>query len=209
MNNTNEVHITVGCNKLLGVNSINTSTTTNPYCFRQKKDPLKICSKCYAKRFEALRSNLPRAFEKNSFLYKREITIRELPVINSKYFRFHSYGELHNTLHLENYAAIARFNPNTIFALWTKRPSLATRAFTIGKLPKPSNLILIYSSPYLDKIEDLPNQHFDKVFTVFTKEGAQEFEDSFNIGMNCQGSCLSCLKCYQHNNQTFIRELVK
>ena len=209
MNNTNTVHITIGHCKLLGVNSINTSTTTNPYCYTQRKNPLKICSKCYAKRFEALRSVLLGAFERNSFLYKKPIAIKELPVINAKCFRFHSYGELHNTLHLENYAAIARFNPETTFALWTKRPSLATRAFAPGKPPKPSNLILIYGSPYLDKIEDLPNQYFDKVFTVFTKEGAQEFEDAFNIGMNCHGSCVSCLKCYQHNDQTFIRELVK
>jgi hypothetical protein len=106
---------------------------------------------------------------------------------------------------------IALYNPYTTFALWTKRPKLVAKAFDAStrNMPKPYNLILIHSSTKLNTIEALPNQHYDKTFSVFTKDVAKQFE-AMGLAPNCHGNCLQCRKCYDLNNDTqTIMEILK
>ena len=156
-----QIHVTNGNGKMAGIQSINTSTTNNEFCTKMRETD-SVCKKCYAARFENMRPSLHDALEKNIVLSQRDLTMRELPIINASIFRFHSYGELINSKHFENYIAIANHNPNTIFTLWTKRKNIVSRV--LNNMVKPSNLILIYSSSIIDDIAALP-KHFNKVFT--------------------------------------------
>lgn len=192
-----KVHITTGSGKLEGISSINTSTLSNSYCTKMRATD-SVCGKCYAARYERLRPNISIAFERNLFLSKRLIEDKEIPYINAQEFRFHSYGELINSMHLLNYTRIAEANPRTIFSLWTKRKNLVSRIF--NNHDKPSNLIIIYSSPRIDRVEKKP-EYFDKVFTTFTKRLIKN--------INCFSSCLSCKLCYTHNDTVYINEEIK
>ena len=113
---------------------------------------------------------------------------------------YHSYGELHNAQHFINYLYIAAGNPQTIFTLWTKRKGIVQRV--LKSRTKPDNMIIIYSSPVVDKQARLP-KGFDKVFTVYSKGSAQD------TTINCHGSCNTCRLCYSHNDTININEIKK
>jgi hypothetical protein len=194
----NAIHITQGSGKLAGIISINTPTSTNPFCqSMQKKDS--VCKSCYAQRYEKLRPNIVEAFKRNKFLSERELLPQEIPAINEQIARFASYGELINMMHFINLLRIALANPRTIFTLWTKRPRIVQRVLKL--MGKPDNLILIYSSPIVGKVSALP-KGFDKVFTTFVR-------GSDMTDINCHGSCNTCRLCYSHNDTTFINEIIK
>jgi len=186
--------------KLEGLRSINTNPLTNNFCKAMSKNKMFICSKCYSIRMlSTYRKTCVNAFEENSKILSKPL--KEIPVINDKYFRFSSHGELINMTHLENYLKIARANPNTIFTLWTKRKDLIRRYQ--GEIPE--NVVMIYSNPYVNKPLPVPDG-FDKIFSVFTKEYAEKN----NISINCGGKkCLECLICYHKNSDKIINELIK
>jgi hypothetical protein len=194
----NQVHLTKGSGKLADIISINTPTTTNPFCQSMQKTD-SVCKSCYAQRYEKLRPNIVTAFERNLFLAERELLPLEIPAINEQIARFASYGELINMMHFINLCTIALANPQTIFTLWTKRYRIVQRV--LKHMDKPDNMILIYSSPVVGKVSALP-KGFDKVFTAFAKG-----TDTTDI--NCHGACNSCRLCYSHNNTTLINEIIK
>jgi hypothetical protein len=194
----NAVHITQGSGKLAGIISINTPTTTNPFCQAMQKTD-SVCKSCYAQRYEKLRPNIVEAFKRNLFLSERELLPKEIPAINEQIARFASYGELINMMHFINLLRIALANPRTIFTLWTKRPKIVQ--IVLKLLGKPDNLILIYSSPVVGEVSALP-KGFDKVFTAFAR-------GSDMTDINCHGSCNTCRLCYSHNDTTFINEIIK
>lgn len=79
--------------------------------------------------------------------------------------RFHSFGELLNMIHLNNFVRIAKALPKTTFALWSKRIDL------IKKLKdKPKNLILIYSTPRLDDSTLIPRKDLTKSFQCIERK---------------------------------------
>jgi hypothetical protein len=192
------VHLTTGKGKMVGIPSINTSTTDNTFCQAMQKTD-SICKSCYAQRYEKLRPSMVNAFRRNKFLSERPLQPEELPAINEQIARFASYGELINMMHFINLLRIALANPRTIFTLWTKRYRIVQRVLKL--MGKPDNLILIYSSPIVGKVSALP-KGFDKVFTAFAKG-----TDTTDI--NCHGACNDCRLCYSHNNTTFINEIIK
>jgi len=185
--------------KLKGFKSINTNPLTNNFCNKMQTTN-NICKKCYSRRMlKEFRCNCVPPFQNNSEIFSSSIlSEKELPSIKDKYFRLHSHGELINDIHLINFVNIAKKNPNTMFALWTKRKDLINKF----KGEFPENLILIYSSLKMNKIEKLPN-HFHKVFTVFDKENA----DSSHI--NCKQKCSECYICYTKNDITYVNEHLK
>jgi hypothetical protein len=193
----NAIHITQGSGKLAGIISINTPTSTNPFCQSMQKTD-SVCKSCYAQRYEKLRPNIVTAFERNLFLSERELLPLELPAIDAQIARFASYGELINMMHFINLLRIALANPQTVFTLWTKRYRIVQRV--LKHMPKPDNMILIYSSPVVGKVSALP-KGFDKVFTAFAK-------GSDTTDINCHGSCNDCRLCYSHNNTTLINEII-
>ena len=209
------VHISKMSGKLKFIPAINTNTLTNPFCIRQHQKTGTICPECYSfTMLEGYRKNCTPAFERNSKLLSDWIDWDDLPVINSAFFRFSAHGELINETHFVNLIRIARKNPHTTFALWTKRASI-TRKFTKPYNSKwetlyngedfgdiPPNLILVFSNPRIDKVIDVP-RGFHKVFNNVSKGSTAP--------QNCTGrKCMECLACYRKDSGTdVIVEMVK
>jgi hypothetical protein len=200
-----KLHITTGSGKMAGLPSINTSTLKNDFCTNMRKaspDKDVICTKCYAARLETMRPSLVTALERNAMVYTRLLTEDELPRLNYAIFRFDSFGELHNMIHLINYFAIALKNPNTMFGLWTKRLDIVRKV--LKTMPKPTNVILIHSSNQRNVITPLP-KGYDKVFTAHTTKVSK----ANNVNINCHSSCNECRLCYENNGVTYINEISK
>jgi len=188
--------------KMKGMTSINTSTKMNDFCKRMAKTNT-ICKKCYARGLESFRGDKELGYCKSWYENGIELSSGELKRIPKFYkavaIRLHAFGELINRMHLDNFKRIAEKNPHIIFTLWTKRKNLV-RGFI-----KPSNMILIFSEYKVNKVRTAAPENFNKVFTVYNKKFAKEN----NIEINCEQSCLSCMKCYSHNNIQVINELMK
>ena len=149
--------------------------------------------------------------ERNTeILTKDLIPVDKWPALNARFFRFESFGDIQNGIQVENYFNFCLANPKTSFAIWTKNPGLIDKVIKAGR-EKPKNLIIIYSSPYIDKpvntdkyIKCYP--FIDKVFTVYSKEYIKEN----NIDINCGArSCLECGRCYSKRTGKEVREQLK
>lgn len=195
-----KLHITQGSGKMENIPSINTSTLNNSFCAKMRETD-SVCKSCYAARYEKMRPALVDALNSNNDLFERILRSDELPRLNHAIFRFDSFGELHNAIHLQNYFAIAEKNPETIFALWTKRKDIVKKL--LKSIAKPINMILIYSSIEIGKISKLPKR-FDKVFTAHKRKSVKP-----DVTINCQDSCNDCRLCYSHNDVVYINELLK
>lgn len=194
--------------KLEGFKSISTSSAKNPICCERAKDENSICSKCYAMAMLAYRHNLDEHLTDNlEILTDRVLEERELPFINSLKYRLEFCGDVANECQVINYFNICNHNPNTTFAVWTKNASIYKKAIQNG-YSKPKNLIIVYSSPYLNVVADVSEFDFiDIVFTVFTAVYAIEN----NITINCGGiRCLACMECYtQKDGIRYVNEMLK
>jgi len=236
--NTQTLHISKGAFKLEMINSINTNTLTNDYCIKQKTKEDIICFKCYSFTTLNFRKTMVNVLQKNSNLLSTSIIEWDnLPRIFDLYFRFSSHGELINDIHIENFNNICLKNPKTNFTLWTKRFDIVKKFYDNND--KPSNLILIYSNPKLDKpLNKLP-KYFDKTFnnivklsyknyynqhTMFfnkneiTRELKTKIKNDYELykntfdkdnNINCFQKCKDCLLCYTKNNVKTIIEKVK
>ena len=201
--------------KMEGIPSISTSVKLNPNCIRNQACKGSICEHCYANAYAGFRKELRNKLEINTLFYsKYELTKRDVPIINSKYFRFESFGDLINTTQVKNYFTIARANPDTFFVLWTKNPSIIGKAILDGaKVPK--NFRIIVSELYLN--QPISGRYFanlkslfpfiSKLFSVYSPDYIQEHK----ISINCGGKkCLECMRCYSKSDRTkLIREKLK
>ena len=184
----------VGSGKMIGIPSLNTDTPSNKFCqgmYNSTKENI-ICKECYSmSMLNTFRKNCRPKFTNNSKFLSSKIHAREyLPPCPSTTGRFHSHGELINSIHLENMLNICLNQPMTTFTLWTKRKNIVNKV--LKNRDKPKNLILIYSNPYVDTIvEDVP-KHFDKTFNNVSTE--QDI-------INCNGKCLDCMMCYTVGNK--------
>lgn len=139
------------------------------------------------------------------------IDTEKLPFINAHSFRLEAFGDLNNATQVINYFNICKKNPFTMFALWTKNPFVIMNAIRKG-YKKPENLIVIYSSPFIDTKATLESvqKNFpcvDKVFTVYSSE---DVASANNAKINCgTRHCIECLQCYRKNNVNEISELLK
>ena len=189
--------------KMDGFRSLNTSVACNKFCqaMRKSKNSV-ICKSCFAsnmeKRYKSLKEN---NIQNGKILSENLFSVDEMPKLNELAFRIHSNGELINDTHFKNILALCKANPNTIVTLWTKRTNIVYRVLLVEE--KPANLILIYSSKMINVEENLPI-HFDKTFTVYSKDQADK------VIINCGGKkCRDCMLCYSHNKVTKIKELIK
>jgi len=114
-----------GKNKMANMVSINTDTYNNPFCQAMSKIEGTVCARCYAMRLS--RSYGPKSmapFERNGRILNDEMQDWQIPRLNVAFCRFHSFGELESDRHFLNIVRIAKVNPETHFALWTKRSDL-------------------------------------------------------------------------------------
>ena len=195
------LHITNGSGKMAGIQSINTSTINNEFCQKMIKSDA-VCRSCYAKTYEKMRPTLHNALLRNHSLMSESILpVQQLPFVNAQFMRIHSYGELINETHLKNILNFAIKNSHSQIVLWTKRKNIVSNV--LSKREKPENLTLIFSSPKINQTASRP-EHFDKVFTVFSKD--HKNADFINCGGK---SCSDCKICYTKNNIEFVNELLK
>ena len=192
--------------KLTGIPAYNTNTKSNEFCMRQK-DTDTICGQCYShKMLDTYRKSCIPAWQRNSDQFADWIEWYDLPRDNDLFVRLNGHGELINDTHFVNIIRLARKNPRTTYALWTKRASI-TRKFTkpyngndFGDIP--DNLILVFSNPSVDNVIDVP-RGFHKVFNNVSKGSTEP--------QNCTGrKCMECLACYRKDSATdVIVEMVK
>ncbi len=233
-----QLHISKGAFKMEGINNISSNTLTNEYCIKQKDKKDIICNKCYSFKGLNFRKSMVNVLQNNSELLSNSIIEWDnLPRIFDLYFRFSSHGELINLNHLENLNNICLKNPKTTFTLWSKRFDIVKKFFDNNE--KPSNLILIYSNPVLNKpLEKLP-KYFDKTFNNVIKLSYKDFynqkimfidkkdinktlranikkdyetyKNNFDKdnNINCFQKCKDCLICYTFNNVKTIIEKAK
>lgn len=182
--------------KLEGFRAINTNTLSNPFC-KDMRGKDTICSQCYsAAMLEGSRKNCVKPWQVNSDILAEPLTV--IPYFMDLVIRFHAHGELINKQHYLNFVAIANHNPQTTFALWTKRKDL------IKGVDKPTNLILIFSNPRTDKVLKRVPTGFDRVFNAIDKEHVKPADN-----VNCHAKCKDCMICYTQNDVKIIVELTK
>lgn len=192
--------------KMEGITCLSTSNLCNRFCAARKNNPDMICSKCFAdstcSRYSALRENMDR---NTKILTTRLFEVSDFPIINALVFRLESFGDLNNDIQCINYFRLCKRNPLVRFALWTKNPGIVAKALKTES--KPENLVILLSSPYIDRREDMDRWSFaDKTFTVYRKETIQREGIEINCGAR---SCMTCMRCYNKNTETDIREQLK
>lgn len=208
--NYNELHIipytSKESGKMRGIPSLSTACIYNSFCMANRKINGSVCQKCYA--FNSLKryKNLFKLLKINTeLLTMKELNRDSIPFLNYSLFRFESHGDIQNKLQLENYLKIVEKNKYCNFTLWTKNYNLTEKYFSENK--KPKNLILIYSSLFLNvKINITDFNYCDKIFTVYTKEFISKNKIKINCGSN---SCINCRKCYTKNRIKYINEKKK
>ena len=194
--------------KMNGMVSLSTSPA-NPICEARAKDPTSICAKCYSQTMQKRYTTLGQKLLSNADLLSRDVySVDDMPIINALVFRLEAFGDLTNTNQVKNYFNLCNANPFVHFTLWTKNPNFINEVLKEG-IEKPSNLIVIYSSPFINAPADGIRDRYafiDKVFTVYTKEYATAHDININCGAK---KCLTCLLCYLDTETTEINELLK
>lgn len=188
---------------MTGFYTLNTSPLDNMFCEAMSRNPKSICYNCYSRRSLVTYAKVARKpWKRNGRLLSDHIIPEEdLPIVKKKYFRFQSHGELINDTHYINLVNIAKKNPDSIFLLPTKRINIIRKHGKMGA----DNLVLSYSEPLKNHLVEKLPEHFDRRFTVFTKEYAEEN----NIDINCHGKkCIECLQCYNGTIQ-IVNELLR
>lgn len=189
--------------KMAGIDSIGTSCLHCGSCQIRQKEEGTVCEHCYAKKYLGARKALRDKLELCTAFYTAyEIKPEQVPLINSRAFRFESFGEVQNERQLKNHYTIAEKNKHCTFAIWIKSGYVIESLADEGMLP-PDNLVINFSSLWLNQPDTMPRWYADHVFTVYTKSQAKEEK------INCGGACVDCLKCYQKGGEKQIKEVLK
>lgn len=197
--------------KMSGIISLSTSVLCNPICQQRRKEGNSICAHCFAATNMAYRTSMQPVYEKNFRILNGSILDDSvIPIISSRYGRGESFGDYASANSVINFWKLAKKNPDTQFAMWTKNLRFIAEAIEAG-WKKPSNVQIVYSSPFVNKTAVVPEKYagfVDKVFTVYDKKEAK------NVDINCGArSCLACGRCYRKNPKGVkiqeIREILK
>ena len=192
------------CNKARSF--LKTDKQGDCYCDRKACNKDYICSSCYSRTILKRRIDLHFKCSKNEWFYSNiELTLKDIPFLNDKYFRFESFGELTSTLKVKNYFLICEKNTDTFFAFFTKMPHIISIAMNYYNIAKPCNCKILQSSYRKNNVDTIKRDFIDTTFTVYT----DDFIKNNSIDINCEKKCIHCLKCYTHNNIAEISERLK
>ena len=200
--------------KMAGMYSLSTSCTLNEYCVKRSNNPDSICNLCFAQSMFKnpwYKWTLKRCEHNTHILTTSILDTEVFPLVNAFAFRLESFGDIQNTTQVVNYFNFCKVNPRVTFALWTKNPFIIANAIRAG-YAKPDNLIIIYSSPLIDRPVSLAKiqnvfPFVDKVFTVWRDtDTAAKHNTKINCGAR---ACMKCLKCYTKGGANEIAELLK
>lgn len=211
-----------GNNKIGDIDAFGSNCLENDFCMNCKTCAFAQQNQCYAardlKRGLALRCRyiINNAYCSDGHLLSPEI--KNKIGFSKKFVRWNAYGELQNeTEMLTLFNACMHYQDKT-FVLWTKRMDIVNRVFDspmIGKR-KPKNLIIIFSSPQLNKQVSIEKArefcpYIDKVYTVWSDE---KTANENGVEINCReealekGGCSACLLCYTLK-ETYINAVVR
>ena len=187
--------------KMDGVISMSTLVNKNKYCQARCKNCKAICSHCYAVSLSNQRKNLKNKLARlHAILTTAVLSKSDIPVIDSTlypFFRFESFGDINNTIQINNYNLIAAVNPAVNFTLWTKNPGIVQKAINDG-MQLSNNLVIGLSSLYLNTPELDKARRYSFIrflFTVYTPDYIQ----AHNVVINCGAKhCVSCGICYKY-----------
>lgn len=192
--------------KMESMVSFSTSNLVNTFCEKMKAIEGSICKRCFANNQLKMQPATAKKLAGNDWIKYDIIKKKDVPFINSAYFRFEAFGELNTMQQLLNYMEIAKYNKHCNFTLFTKRADLL-RSFE-GK--KPTNFLIMLSSPMIDKqveVDDKLDKLINGVFTVYSKKGVEDKGVKINCGSK---KCIECLLCYKKSRKIrVINELLK
>jgi len=199
-----DLKTTNGAGKMELIRSANTSPVDNDFCLKMSESKA-ICSSCYSMRsLKSYRKTCRPSWYRNGVLLTmHEYPVEAMPVVMDRVFRIHSHGEIISPRHYRNIIRLACRNPETIFAFWSKRKDIVQRA---GVENIPSNVIMIYSNPSVDRVSRIIPKGFSKVFNVVSKEHAKRNKIAVNCGAR---KCFECQRCYKFETESVIVELKK
>lgn len=210
-----QLKVTTHGGKMEGINSLSTYKHTCNTCLKYSCISGAICSKCYAEETLKQYKQLNYALLYNSLILKYSyLQNTNILRLNCQYFRFESFSDLQNEIHLHNIIRIVKANKQVNFALWSKNYALLYNYIKNNKMPNNMNIILssLFLNIELAKKRDLfiktgnIKENKIKVFTVYDKETIKEK----SININCLKKCNKCLKCYKKNSKyNFISEKLK
>lgn len=202
--------------KMNGLWSVSTSPTLNPHCLERRKNGATVCAHCFAFRQLGRYKSQGEKLIRNTALWTKTLySPSYMPEIKSDLFRLEAFGDIINTTQVLNYFALCIRNPRVKFALWTKNPQIVWQALETNGYKKPQNLVIVYSSPALNRPADnmlklytMPNGRgmIDKVFTVYTADAIERDGVRINCGAR---SCNSCRRCYSKRTGAFVNEKIK
>ena len=191
--------------KMAGMLAISTSCVENHFCACRMINPELICFHCFAR---GIMINYAAAGEhgaQNADLLTTHIVPADLlPRFKRsvQIVRIEATGDVANVTQAINYIHIAQVNPHVTFAWWSKNPGIIDKA--IKAAGRPENVVFIASSPRLNEQERIRYSWIDKVFTVYDADHAGTVE------INCGArSCKTCRRCYSHDTERIINELLK
>ena len=188
--------------KMQGVISLSTYIGNNVFCqARCNNCDNAICKYCYAASLTNQRYHLKmKLIRIMAILTNIELSKSDIPVIDRElypFFRLESFGDIVNTIQVNNYNLIALVNSNINFTWWTKNPGIIQHAIDDGMVLS-NNIVIGLSSLYLntpeiDKARKYPFIRF--LFTVYDDNYISEH----NIVINCGAKhCISCGICYKY-----------
>ena len=204
------IHITEKhTGKMTGMFSLSTSCLMNEECKKHMAVKGAICEHCFANSLLKQRKTMRPALQQNFKILNAIVIPVELwPILNVRFFRTESFGDLGSAVHCMNYFNFMYRNPETKFGAWTKNYKFVKAAIEEYGYKKPKNVQLVIGSLFLNiqlNIKLFP--YADKVFTVYDKEYLEKHTE---IIINCgKRHCLSCLNCYRDNDVIYINELLK
>lgn len=188
--------------KIEGIFSLDSSATNCGFCRKMREyaaaHPEKkcICGSCYDVRQEgfklaALARHTLNLIIMSATVYSRE-ELATVPVYGLT--RINSSGDSSGDIYAENMVLFAAAHPACRVTAWAKNTAGYIRA--CRKHGKPENLLLICSSPFIDKTAPLP-EYFDYTFTVYSTP--EKIREALAAGaMECNGKkCRECgYSCY-------------
>lgn len=188
--------------KIEGIFSLDSSATNCSFCRKMRqyaaKHPEKqcICGSCYDVRQESFKLAALARHTLNLIIMSATVySLEELatvPVFGLT--RVNSSGDSSGDVYAENMVLFAAAHPDCRVSAWAKNTAGYIRA--CRKHGKPGNMILICSSPFIDKAAPRP-EYFDYTFTVYSD--AEKVREALAAGaMECNGKkCRDCgYSCY-------------
>ena len=196
--------------KMEGIKCITSACTVNDYCKSLHING--ICKHCYAFRYLNMRPTVRKCYERNSKVLSNEMDVAYMPTFRKRDFvRLESFGDLINVEHIENYLLICFKNPQTSFALFTKRRFMLENYFKDFDVKKPKNLAIVSSAYTLNDDQNTElyasyvtndNSGFkliDTVFNVYTSDENMQKKDKLAMHTHeCNKQCRFCLACWDN-----------